>query len=432
MSADRDAHRDEHLDAELRAFGRTLERRAGDSMRAGSDGDHGAIDAGRAGPSRRWWAMAGAAACVVVAVGGLLALDRRDTTPPAAAPPVGTTPDPALDPATSLVGEPTTTTSPTTTTTTIAPTPLPLVDVVGDDPLGLLADGWTLVERSTDPFELGDDDVGCAIGLSPFTGTEQVHDIVTPPDGAGIDVDVEVLRVGTPERADQLAVAIEAIGPCLGQLESTATQPLELAFVQASGFRAGDAFALVTVTGTSDLAVVLEIEGAPFGDDLIDGLARRAAMLVGLSDGAAVPAETTTTTTLAPSTSSPELLAVPVGGPGEAPASPQAGEVLIWVSNQSFDDDPVAVTIEIDGEVRVSDVFAVEGQHNWQGFLVPTIAPGEHTLTATSSSGASLDTSFTVLPDGPRYLVVDYWYYPDDAEGRHFTFVESADPVAFD
>jgi hypothetical protein len=31
-----------------------------------------------------------------------------------------------------------------------------------------------------------------------------------------------------------------------------------------------------------------------------------------------------------------------------------------------------------------------------------------------------------------RWVVVDYWYYPDDAEGRHFTATVHDMPVAFD
>ena len=37
--------------------------------------------------------------------------------------------------------------------------------------------------------------------------------------------------------------------------------------------------------------------------------------------------------------------------------------LLLWVSNQSFEDDPVQVTIAIDGVEVISQQFEVEGQH---------------------------------------------------------------------
>lgn len=125
-------------------------------------------------------------------------------------------------------------------------------------------------------------------------------------------------------------------------------------------------------------------------------------------------------------------------GPG-APAGSGVGgvelvpeeqaDLHLWVSNQSFADDPVAVTVTIDGVTVVDQPFAVEGQHNWELFPV-ALEPGRHTLSATSDTGVSLERTFRVPEGGPRYAVLDYWYYAD-SEGRHFSWRDQAEPVAF-
>jgi hypothetical protein len=109
---------------------------------------------------------------------------------------------------------------------------------------------------------------------------------------------------------------------------------------------------------------------------------------------------------------------------------PPPAPFTLYVSNQSFDDDPVRITISIGGEVVVDDEFAVEGQHNWVEFT-PDIEPGHHTLIATSDTGAEFTVDLE-LPEGePRWAVVDYWFYPDQ-EPRRFTFDISDEPIGFD
>lgn len=90
--------------------------------------------------------------------------------------------------------------------------------------------------------------------------------------------------------------------------------------------------------------------------------------------------------------------------PRPTPAPPP---FTLYVSNQSFEDPTVGITITIDGEVVVDEDFDVEGQHNWVSFE-PDVAPGVHILHAASSTGAEFTTEFT-MPDGePRWAVVDY------------------------
>jgi hypothetical protein len=103
--------------------------------------------------------------------------------------------------------------------------------------------------------------------------------------------------------------------------------------------------------------------------------------------------------------------------------------LTLYVSNQSFDDPSVDITVTIDGRVVVDEEFDVEGQHNWKTFELD-LGPGEHTLRAESSTGAVHEAVF-VLPEGePRWAVLDNWWYPEEGE-RHFTFSIHDEPVGF-
>lgn len=115
----------------------------------------------------------------------------------------------------------------------------------------------------------------------------------------------------------------------------------------------------------------------------------------------------------------------------EAQDALAANEVRLWVSKQSFEDDPVEITIRVDGEVIVDKSFFVRGQHNWMSVDIAGLDPGDHNLVATSDTGALTEETFT-LPEGEsRWLIVDYWLYADEELGRYFTFSESDVPVGF-
>lgn len=103
--------------------------------------------------------------------------------------------------------------------------------------------------------------------------------------------------------------------------------------------------------------------------------------------------------------------------------------LTLYVSNQSFDDPHVGITIAIDGVVVVDRRFAVDNQHNWIAFE-PAVGPGDHVLTASSDTGAELRVEFTIEAGEPRWAVVNYWWYPGDGP-RHFTFDISDEPIGF-
>lgn len=152
-------------------------------------------------------------------------------------------------------------------------------------------------------------------------------------------------------------------------------------------------------------------------------IAAISAALLACALAACGPAETEVTSGPGPSASPTPAAEIRVVDQDEA-------DLLLWVSNQSFEDDPVEVTIAIDGVEVISEPFEVEGQHNWLLFPI-TAPPGKHVLTAGSDTGAALEQRFTLPEQGLRHAVVEYWYYPDDTEGRHFSWLIQQRPVGF-
>lgn len=109
--------------------------------------------------------------------------------------------------------------------------------------------------------------------------------------------------------------------------------------------------------------------------------------------------------------------------------TPPPPPFTLYVSNQSFEDPTVGITITIDDQIVVDEDFEVEGQHNWIAFT-PDVDPGDHTLEAVSDKGAEFRVDFTLPAGEPRWAVVDYWFYPDEGP-RRFTFNISDEPLAF-
>jgi len=127
-----------------------------------------------------------------------------------------------------------------------------------------------------------------------------------------------------------------------------------------------------------------------------------------------------------PSNSSPECQPSPVG----SSASSSDGQTLhLWVSNQSFDIDPVLIEIYIDDRRVVCQVFYVEGQHNWILFDL-VLEPGNHTLRAIANSeDAELTETFDHTIE--QWAVVDFWFYAEHGEPQHLTFSIQDEPIGF-
>ncbi len=111
------------------------------------------------------------------------------------------------------------------------------------------------------------------------------------------------------------------------------------------------------------------------------------------------------------------------------PADPS---FTLLVSNQSFELDPVDITIHLDDQLAVTGDFRVEGQHTWIPFEFG-LADGPHTIAIrTADADASLTESFTI--DGDRWGVVMFWYYPPgsgDPTPPHFSWSVHDEPPQF-
>lgn len=104
-------------------------------------------------------------------------------------------------------------------------------------------------------------------------------------------------------------------------------------------------------------------------------------------------------------------------------------QLHLWVSNQSFADDPIRITVTIDGVEVVDEEFEVEGQHNWLVFPI-ALPPGKHELEVTSGTGASLVKTFRTEEGASRYAVLNYWNYEDD-DGRYLEWMIQEEPPVF-
>ena len=85
-----------------------------------------------------------------------------------------------------------------------------------------------------------------------------------------------------------------------------------------------------------------------------------------------------------------------------------AANLHLWLSNQSFEDPSVRLTVEIDGVRLVDDEFAVEGQHNFVAFPI-AVAPGRHHVVVTSDTGARIERTITVPERGDRWAAALFW-----------------------
>ncbi|CAA9379906.1 MAG: hypothetical protein AVDCRST_MAG32-1466 [uncultured Nocardioides sp.] len=107
----------------------------------------------------------------------------------------------------------------------------------------------------------------------------------------------------------------------------------------------------------------------------------------------------------------------------------EQANLVLYVSNQSFDDEEVRLTVEVDGVAVVDGDFHVGDQHNWITFPLE-MSSGAHHVTAKADSGAQLSEAFQVPSDEVRFAVIDYWA-KDDHDPREFSWFIQQEPIAF-
>ncbi|MDP1821386.1 MAG: DUF6174 domain-containing protein [Acidimicrobiales bacterium] len=98
------------------------------------------------------------------------------------------------------------------------------------------------------------------------------------------------------------------------------------------------------------------------------------------------------------------------------------------VSNQSFGDPDVELTVLVDGQVIVDRSFQVEGQHTYVVYRVP-LQPGTYDLRVSADSGAEHNRVLRLGPDR-RYVYVSYWGV-DEASAEELSVLESDEPFGF-
>ena len=108
---------------------------------------------------------------------------------------------------------------------------------------------------------------------------------------------------------------------------------------------------------------------------------------------------------------------------------------VLYVSNQSFDIDPVDIEVLLDGQRAVEGDFLVEGQHSWHTFSFE-LAPGTHELRAVTRAGDSIAVETIEMGQEPSYSVLDFWFYEPghsypEAYGPTFSFELLSEPPVF-
>jgi hypothetical protein len=109
--------------------------------------------------------------------------------------------------------------------------------------------------------------------------------------------------------------------------------------------------------------------------------------------------------------------------------------LTLLVSNQSFADDPVRITVRIDGVLVVDDDFFVGSQHNWRTFDL-AVTPGDHLVSLTSDTNVESETTLAIPSDGHRWAAAAYWYQPSAPTDTgapvtgEFSFVVDDEPIA--
>jgi hypothetical protein len=106
----------------------------------------------------------------------------------------------------------------------------------------------------------------------------------------------------------------------------------------------------------------------------------------------------------------------------------------LTISNQSLEVSPVVVKVWLDGKLVAQQAAesgeGVEAGHQWYRRKLE-VAPGTHTLVATSKPGeASLEQEIE-LSEGSYNASLMFWYSRTDSDrGAYFTLAIDRGPVA--
>jgi hypothetical protein len=82
-------------------------------------------------------------------------------------------------------------------------------------------------------------------------------------------------------------------------------------------------------------------------------------------------------------------------------------EIVLYVSNQTYEIDPVDILVTVDRRIVAQGKFQVGDGHNWRKFAF-SVPDGRHQIIASSQRGkAMLDVICNVRAN--EWLVLNYW-----------------------
>jgi hypothetical protein len=102
----------------------------------------------------------------------------------------------------------------------------------------------------------------------------------------------------------------------------------------------------------------------------------------------------------------------------------------LWLSNQSFDDPEVGLTVEIDGKEMLDEQLAVEGQHNFVDFHF-AVPAGEHRVVVTSDTGARVERTVRVPERGDRWAAALFLTGEKDGAPDSIDWMFQDHPIAW-
>ena len=158
---------------------------------------------------------------------------------------------------------------------------------VGDDPLGLLGDGWERIGRDTTEYDYPAPSCPAQETYASLSGSPVVVDTYRSPVGDGVEVDVSMIEVpDAARRALLVAAASDELSEC--ELDTSlgidgGVSVLEKRWQGASGFYGSDRGFIVVAPDESDAApfvLIVEPRGNPIPQAVVDHLVGRSRALL--------------------------------------------------------------------------------------------------------------------------------------------------------
>ena len=115
-------------------------------------------------------------------------------------------------------------------------------------------------------------------------------------------------------------------------------------------------------------------------------------------------------------------------------------DLTLYVTNQSYVDRNVDISVMLDGAVIIDRGFRVGDQHNHIEHRI-RLDDGTHSLEATTvvdGEPVELSEEFTINSNQQRYAVLSYWHYEPTRAGDtsfdppQLNFEIRDDPIGFD